>query len=337
MTPDAQALLNSFPEPILVVRTDGAVTYGNKAARSLLGDLAGAVLSDLSVGDTDHLRAYLRQCSGSKETTIGKMVLRDRAGVQHAFRCHGSLLRPRSDGEPAAITIRFVGSPEERFAALTRQVESLNAEVRRRRRIQIMLESALHERDLLLRELNHRVKNNLQMLMSMLSGARAGASHLETKIILDRACSRVAAIGAAQNVFYKAGVGSIPTTEFLHQVCHTIMQTLGGGHELVLEVVPAELSSDLAAPVALMLNELMTNSVKHGFAADEGGRIEVALRAEDDRFELTVADNGTGFDAAEVRAGASGLGLVRGLAEKLGGSVEFSSNSGARCIIRFRD
>ena len=337
MAPDAQAVLNALAEPVLIVRTDGVVAHGNKAARSLLGDLAGVALSDVSADDADRLHNYLRLCSGSSDTTIGKMVVRARSGAEQAFRCHGSLLRRRNDGEPALILVRLIGPPEERFSALTRQVEDLNAEIRRRRRIQVMLEAALRERELLLRELNHRVKNNLQMLLSMLSGARAAARHPETKIILERACTRVAAIGAAQNVFYRTGVGSVPTDEFLDQVCHTVMRSLGGGHELLVEVAPAELSSDLAAPLALMLNELMTNSVKHGFADGKTGCIQVSLRANGGQFELTVADNGTGFDATEIRAGTSGLGLVRGLAEKMGGSFEIGSSSGTRCIVRFRD
>jgi two-component sensor histidine kinase len=337
MTPDGQAVLNAFAEPILVVRTDGTVTHANKAARALLGEVTGATLPELSTDGADRLRTYLRQCSGSRDATIGKLVLRERSGSEHAFRCHGSLQSPRTDGAPATLLLRLTGEPEERFSALTQQVNDLNAEVRRRRRIQMMLKEALRERDLLLRELNHRVKNNLQMLLSMLSSARSGARHAETRAILERACSRVAAIGAAQNVFYRAGVGSIATADFLDEVCRTVMRTLGGEHELVLDVAPAELSSDLAAPVALMLNELITNAVKHGFADGRTGRIEVTLRAEGRAFEVTVADNGLGFEPGDIRPGASGLGLVRGLAEKLGGRLELSSASGARCTVRFLD
>jgi two-component sensor histidine kinase len=336
MTPDGQAVLNAFAEPILVVRTDGTVTHANKAARALLGEVTGATLPELSTDGADRLRTYLRQCSGSRDATIGKLVLRERSGSEHAFRCHGSLQSPRTDGAPATLLLRLTGEPEERFSALTQQVNDLNAEVRRRRRIQMMLKEALRERDLLLRELNHRVKNNLQMLLSMLSSARSGARHAETRAILERACSRVAAIGAAQNVFYRAGVGSIAAADFLDEVCRTVMRTLGE-HELVLDIAPAELSSDLAAPVALMLNELITNAVKHGFADGRTGRIEVTLRAEGREFEVTVADDGMGFEPGEIRPGASGLGLVRGLAEKLGGRLELSSASGARCIVRFFD
>ncbi|HEX2255910.1 MAG TPA: histidine kinase dimerization/phosphoacceptor domain -containing protein, partial [Afifellaceae bacterium] len=271
--PDAQAVLNALPEPVLIVRTDGAMTFANKAANTFFEVADGLSLSDVCVDGADDVRSYLRRCSGSREPTIGKLVMRDRSGAQIAYRCHGSLLRQRSDGEPALVMLRLVGPPEERFSALTRQVDDLNSEVHRRRRIQAMLEAALQERELLLRELNHRVKNNLQMLLSMLSSARAGSSHPETRAVLDRACGRVAAIGAAQSIFYRSGVGGVPTAEFLDQVCRTVMQTLGGGHQLVLDVEEAELSSDLAAPVALMLNELMTNSVKHGFKAGQSGRI----------------------------------------------------------------
>lgn len=337
MALDAGALADAFGEPLLVLRTDGTVLLGNRAARALLGDLAGANLATFTSGGADRLRGYLKRCSGSRSATIGKMVLRGADGCEHAFRCHGSLLNPRTDSEPASILVRLAGPPEERFSALTRQVRDLNAEVRRRRRVQMTLEETLHERELLLRELNHRVKNNLQMLLSMLSGARAGAQNAESRLILDRACSRVAAIGAAQNVFYRAGVGSISTADFLDQVCRAVMNALGNEHELALQVTPAQLPSDLAAPLALMLNELITNAVKHGLASSRRGRIDVALAINDSTYELTVADNGIGFDASEIRAGASGLGLVRGLAGQLGGSVEVGAERGTRCTVRFRD
>jgi two-component sensor histidine kinase len=337
MLPDARAVLEAVPDPIFVVRVDGTVEWANKAASSLAGNMAGANLADLAPEDRDRLRNYLRRCSGSKDPLIGRITLRESSGRERTFRCHGNAIRPRTEAAPALVMVRLLGPPEERFSALSKQIDDLHVEIRKRRRIQANLEEALRDRQLLLRELNHRVRNNLQMLLSMLSSERLGTQNAEARTILDRACSRVAAIGAAQQVLYAAGIQSVETAGFVGEVCQTIMRAFGSRHALALDVDAAELSNDLAAPLALILNELITNAVKHAFRDGEAGRIEVAFRAVGDGFELAVADNGIGFDGGVVREGGSGLGLVRGLTRKMGGQLTVVRDRGTRCVVQFRD
>jgi two-component sensor histidine kinase len=88
-------------------------------------------------------------------------------------------------------------------------------------------------------------------------------------------------------------------------------------------------------PLALILNELLTNAAKHGAKGREGASIKVGLTRSSDVFVLHVEDDGAGFDLEEVRRRSSGLGLVTGLARQLGGTFNVERTPGARCVVRF--
>jgi two-component sensor histidine kinase len=97
--------------------------------------------------------------------------------------------------------------------------------------------------------------------------------------------------------------------------------------------MPAELSNDVAMPLALIVNELVTNAVKHGVKG--AGCVRVSLTRADDSFVLTVADDGPGFDLPAVRSRSSGLQLVLGLARQLRGHFEVKRLPSTQCILQF--
>lgn len=344
---DAASVLQALPEPALILGTDGRIVFANRAAAGRLGLAAesGAGLIELSpdAAGAEGVRTYLRRCSGSRSPLPGAVELRDAEGRAVRFRCHGSLLRPAADGTPARILLRLSDSGDERFSALAQKVRDLNEEIRRGRRIQALLEEALRDRDLLLRELHHRVKNNIHMLVGMLSAARREAAGPEIASLLEEASRRLAAVGMVHQLLYLGeNLRGVRGEEFLARIGHAIPQASGGRERVSFIAEVAEIPNDAAVPLALILNELMMNALKHGIRADgTPGRIHVGLSAaEDAGIELWVEDEGPGFDPA-TKAGrrASGLGLVRGLARQLGGSFSVGRGAagGARCTVRFRD
>jgi two-component sensor histidine kinase len=109
---------------------------------------------------------------------------------------------------------------------------------------------------------------------------------------------------------------------------------------IVSEAGEDEISNDTAVPLALILNELITNAAKHGVGAGRG-TIRVALTREPDGFVLSVEDDGPGFDLQAVRARASGLRLVEGLARQIRGQfqvlrVQVTRVPTTRCVLRFQ-
>ena len=345
----AARFLEALSEPALLIGAPGRIAFANRAALARLGpgaqageDLA-ALCPDAEAGAA--LRTYLLRCSGSRSALPGATVLRDAAGRAARFRCEAGLLVPSEEGGAPLMLLRL-SEADERFSVLTRKIHELNEEILGRRRAQAMLEQALGERDLLLRELHHRVKNNIHMLSGMLSGmlsaARREAAAPEAAAALEEASRRLAAVGAVHQMLYQGSdLRGVRGDEFVARVATMVAEASGVRGRLLVEAEPAGIGNDAAVPLALVLNELVANAVKHGTRTNGApGQIRVGLSTRPDgSVELWVEDDGPGFEPATgVTKRASGIGLVRGLARQLGGtfSVERGRGGGARCAVRFR-
>ncbi len=188
----------------------------------------------------------------------------------------------------------------------------------------------------LVRELNHRVKNNMQMLQSLLRMSTRQTQSQEAIKVLEDATNRIAAMAAAQQVLYGAtAVDRFSAAEFLDAVCHAAQQAFPPHLRIVREVASGELDNDDAMPLALILNELLTNAAKYGCNGNGESQIRVGL-ANGDGFELYVEDDGPGFDLQAVSSRSSGLKLVQLLARQLRGHFEVSKSSASRCTVRFK-
>jgi PAS domain S-box-containing protein len=188
---------------------------------------------------------------------------------------------------------------------------------------------------LLLNELNHRTKNNMQVLQSLLFGAARSAESEEAQRVLQEASGRIAAMAAAQRVLYGTTDASrFSADQFLGAVVETVQQTLPTGVKIVRTPASGILSNDIAMPLALILNELVTNAAKHGVKDAAKDSVRVGLRECDGRFELDVEDDGPGFDLHAVRNTSSGLRLVLGLARQLHANFEVTRMP-SRASLRF--
>jgi PAS domain S-box-containing protein len=188
----------------------------------------------------------------------------------------------------------------------------------------------------LLAELNHRVKNNMQMLYALLQSAQRETKNPECKGVLADATQRVAAMAAAQELLYTDAnsIGfSIP--DFLKKVCASARQSFSKDITIEVQSEAGYLSNEVAIPLALILNELLTNAAKHGVNGREGGNILVSLKKIDADMSLSVEDDGPGFEPQQTGRRSSGLGLVNGLARQLRGVFSVEPGSGARCLMRF--
>jgi PAS domain S-box-containing protein len=195
-------------------------------------------------------------------------------------------------------------------------------------------EAETHQR-MLLDELNHRVKNNLQMLHGLLKGAQRESASSEAQAVLTDVSQRVAVMAAAQQLLYtdrKSRSFSIP--EFLHAVTTSARQAFSDDVEIRINAESGYLANDVSMPLALILNELLTNAAKHASKAG-ASRITIGLTREHGEMVLTVSDDGPGFELSETGRRSSGLGLVGGLARQLRGTFTVDRDGGARCTVRF--
>ena len=189
----------------------------------------------------------------------------------------------------------------------------------------------------LLSELNHRVKNNMQMLQSLLDKAARRARSSEAREVLEEASGRIAAMAASQRLLYATpDATQCNARDFLTTVCETTRQAFPQEVDIECEADVVQLSNDAAMPLALVANELLTNAVKHGLNGRRAGTIRVRLTKENDSFLFYVEDDGPGFDLQSVQRRSSGLALVQGLARQLRGEFEVTRTPATRCSLRFQ-
>src|SRR5258708_3727792 len=190
---------------------------------------------------------------------------------------------------------------------------------------------------ILLNELNHRGKNNMQMLQILLEAGTRRAKSSEAREVLEEASGRIIAMAAAQRVLYTTPDATrFDAREFLNTVCETARQTFPQELDIDYEADAIKLSNDAAMPLALIANELLTNAVKYGLNGQGRGTIRVRLRREDESLVFYVEDDGPGFDLQSVQRRSSGLALVQGLARQLGGEFEVTRTPATRCSLRFQ-
>jgi len=199
------------------------------------------------------------------------------------------------------------------------------------------------EKEFLIKEIHHRVKNNLQILSSLL--------HLQARQITDEAAldavregqNRVDAMGLIHQKLYMGdNVAAVDMPEYMRQLGNTLLESFGLHDDRVqirYEVQPLRLDVDTAVPLGLIINELVTNSLKYAFPGERTGTVDIALWKNDaGNLCLKVADNGVGKAAAAELKGSTAFGanLVQMLSKKLKGTPQVqASEAGYSTLIEF--
>jgi two-component sensor histidine kinase len=198
------------------------------------------------------------------------------------------------------------------------------------------LEASLAQKEVLLREIHHRVKNNLQVVTSLLNlRAQTAASPAARQAMLE-AQSRVKALALVHRDLYEGGgelLGTVDLRSFLGELCHLLEDTVPGRAaevEVRVSLEPARVAVDKAVPVALFLTEALSNALRHAFPEESGdgsgGTVAVRLRGGvgATAARLEIEDDGVGFDpppASGTRAAGLGMTLMRMLAGQAGGRL----------------
>jgi two-component sensor histidine kinase len=254
--------------------------------------------------------------------------------------------RERERDQALAAIGRAHDELEQRVAhrteELTRANRLLLQQIGERQLAEQRLKASLSEKEVLLREIHHRVKNNLQVIYSLLSlQARDQASGPERDALEDSR-QRVKTMALVHEALYRSDdLSGVDAPRFLRRLAEDmrdLYHASGRQVRLRVRVDELQLSLDQAIPVGLILNELLTNAFKYAFPAGGEGGIEVSLRrASGSELELAVADDGVGLPPGldAERTGSLGLKVVAALAQQLKGRLEIGGGAGARFAIRF--
>ncbi len=194
------------------------------------------------------------------------------------------------------------------------------------------------EKALLLKELNHRVKNNLQMISSLLNlqGRELKDHPAQEAILMGR--NRVEALSLVHRKLYQEG---LETRIMLKEYVEELVLGLCHGYDAPLqpdmEIVDTSVSVDIAVPIALIINETIVNALKYAYVDIENPKLSVVVRKVDQWLEIEIRDNGIGFTELEVAKNNSfGLKLMTSLIHQLEGSIEKRIGSGTHWSMKMR-
>jgi PAS domain S-box-containing protein len=323
-----EAVLQQAADGILAVDPSGKILLANRTVQQYATvesgmDFAGLLAAFGEVRDASGAPIPQAEWSLSRalrgERTAGRevrVVARD--GREHALLTSAAPLR---------------GQRQEILGAILTFTE-----VTRQKRVEEQLRTSLAEREMLVREVHHRVKNNLAMISSLLGLQAEAIQNPEGKAALEESCTRVHSLALLYEQLYRSlEQGRVRLGEYLRGLVGAFEQVHGvpvvvdlGGEDLSLDV-------DRIVPCGLVANELLTNALKHAFPGERPGEIGVSLRVTEARCELRVWDRGRGLPAGlRVEESRSlGLRLVHLLAAQLGATLAVDTSAGTTFTIVF--
>jgi PAS domain S-box-containing protein len=245
----------------------------------------------------------------------------------------------RKDGSRFNVEVSSRGASIHGMRTLVSVVRNITE----RKQAEEQIRASLREKEILLQEIHHRVKNNMQVIKSLLNLQAATIQDDRLKEQFNESSSRVNAMAIVHEILYQSeSLARIDLHTYVSRLAsglYGMYRASAKGIRLMIEVKDVFLSMDEAVPCGLVINELISNALKYAFSESQSGEITIkAHTREPEQIELGVSDNGIGLpQTIELHKVSSlGLKLVRGLIEsQLGGTIQIERRGGTRFTIRF--
>jgi chemotaxis protein methyltransferase CheR len=312
----AQAIVDTVREPLIVLDKDLRVVAASRSFyqtfRVNRQETHGRLLYALGDGQWDipALRALLEKIAPEHDVMDGYEV-------EHEF--------PEIGKRIMLLNARKVFYEGDNHTTILLAIEDIT----QRREAEREMQQLLHQKELLLEEMKHRIANSLQIIASILLLKASTVQSEETRLHLHDAHARVMSVAAVQHHLQASGKGeAIAVASYLSKLCATLAQSMiSDSRPITLEVVAGEgsLSSNDAVSVGLIVTEGVLNALKHAFAeSTAGGRIIVTYDGKGPDWTLTIADNGAGKRIESTAAAKGGLGtsIINALAHQLAARVD---------------
>lgn len=203
------------------------------------------------------------------------------------------------------------------------------------------LEENVDEINLLLGEIHHRVKNNLQVITSLLNIQQRSISDKKALEAIQESKNRIESMGLIHRFFYQnKNLGEINTREYIQNLASQLFESYSTSkHRIELEthVEDIYLDIDTLVPLGLIINELVSNTLKHAFGQHESGKLSISLTRIEDRLKLEISDNGSGLRdiSALEESEAFGFNMIKAFVKKINGKLELLNTEGTTFQIEF--
>jgi PAS domain S-box-containing protein len=330
-----RSLVEHAPFGVVVTRKL-EIIYANRAYLEIMGyhalsELRGKSLLELIPPE---LHARVRERAAAREAgqSLPSLALDAIRKDGSRVAVEGDTTSLMFDGEPSAVSLVRDVTERERVE----QVRLLAEQTMR---------DSLREKDALLKEIHHRVKNNLQVIVSLINLQASKLQDPSTRSVFEETRSRVHAIALLHERLYSSrNIGRIDMRDYLDGLASDLSSSNASMRPVELLVYADELylEMDTAVPVGLIVNELVTNSYKHAFPERlrRGGKIQIELQRVGEELQIVVQDDGIGYPAKldPDTADSLGLLLISSLSRQLDAELRFEQlPGGARCVVRFPD
>ncbi|HYH37813.1 MAG TPA: histidine kinase dimerization/phosphoacceptor domain -containing protein [Azospirillum sp.] len=325
----ANMVVENAADSIFVMDLEGRTVFANPAAERTFGwtlaELSGKTLHDMVHHHYPDGRPF-----PMAECPLGNVFAKRQTLEKHEdlfFRRDGTPIHVACSNAPVLRDGRMIG------AVL------IAVDISERKRIERRLAEALAARDALIREVHHRVKNSLMMVVGLLHLQGQQVADADARRHFEEARRRVSAVARMHEKLYRIeDVEAVDFSEFLRELCAETLDNspVAGRVALEVDAEAMALPTDCALPLALVANELVTNAVKHAFPDGRAGRIVVGFRSEDGGWTLRVADDGAGLpdDFGTATTRSLGMRLITALTRQIGASVEVERAAGTAFVLR---
>lgn len=315
------AIVESAADAIIGKDLNGLIISWNPAAERLFGYSADEVVGK-------HVTLLIPpEHTGEESRILEHIRLGERVEPYESVRL-------RKDG--GIVDVWLTTSPVKDLRGNVIGASKIVRDISERKRVEQRILDSLREKDVLLQEIHHRVKNNLAVISSLFYLQATYTRDEPTIKILKESQDRVRSMALVHESLYGSqNLAAVDFAEYARRLSGQLVQSYSlPSDEIQLnsELDPVRMSIDLAVPCGLILNELVTNAVKHAFPSGHGGKIHLALhRSEDGICVLSVTDDGIGLPAklAVENSPSLGLRLIRSLARQINAQFELlPSHSG---------
>lgn len=215
---------------------------------------------------------------------------------------------------------------EQRVSERTQKLETLTQELQR----------SLEDKNILLREVHHRVKNNLQVVASMVRFSSHHVDDPQAQTVFTEIARRIRAIGLVhQTIYEQDAVSSVAVQSYLQRLSSLEGDVYGIAerHIVIITEGQGELDLNMAISLGLVVSEALVNAIKHAFPDGHGGTIRISASINNEEWNVVIADNGIGFD--EEQDAGTGINLIYALVGQMRGTVRFIKDHGTRVEMTF--
>ena len=225
---------------------------------------------------------------------------------------------------------------EQKFTQSVAQLLSLALEAKKNREYREKLEGLVKQKDLLLSEINHRVKNNIAIIISLINLQKGKVKDTYHELLLDDIKNKVYSMAAVQEQLHQSeNLDRISAVEYLHRLVHNLDQSFGHENEVELtwDLEPIFIDITRAIPLGLVANEIITNVYKYAFSQNINPKLQISCSKISNEVEFVFKDNGPGLP--NLHKPGLGMEIVESLCEQIDVQIEYVSNNGLEVRLSF--